>query len=96
MYTVPCSVPACLPVCPPARLEAEVASGALMTLLLKLGNFPYAPKLSVKSPSLSPPVPSAFTLVPLFSGICKVRKFYKISHLMAYYAKTGRSRPLIA
>jgi len=80
---------ACLPVCPPARLEAEVASGALMTLLLKLGNFPYAPKLSVKSPS-------AFTLVPLFSGICKVRKFYKISHLMAYYAKTGRSRPLIA
>jgi hypothetical protein len=62
---------ACLPAC----VEAEVASGALLTLLLKLGNFHYALKLSVKSPSLSPPVPSAFTLVPSFSGICKVRKF---------------------
>jgi hypothetical protein len=66
---------ACLPVCLPACVEAEVASGALLTLLLKLGNFHYALKLSVKSPSLSPPVPSAFTLVPSFSGICKVRKF---------------------
>ncbi len=33
-------------------------------------------KLSVKSPSLSPLIPSAFTLIPSFSGICKVRKFY--------------------
>jgi hypothetical protein len=33
-------------------------------------------KLSVESPSLSPPIPSAFTLIPSFSGIRKVRKFY--------------------
>jgi hypothetical protein len=75
-------LPACLSACLPARLDAEVASGALLTLLLKLGNFPYALTKVICKVTLSfTPCPLCFHPCPLFQWYLQSKEIFVKSHI---------------